>query len=57
MAGFMGRNGGQTSVFNIEDLPRMMDSRYERPRYQWWMEIVPPIARAMARPDPTGDDA
>jgi 6-phosphofructokinase 1 len=56
MAGFMGRNGGNTSVFNIEDLPRMMDTRYERPRYQWWMEMVPPIARTMARPAPVDED-
>jgi 6-phosphofructokinase 1 len=56
MAGFMGRDGGQTSVYNIEDLPRMMDAHYERPRYQWWMEIVPPIARTMAQPAPIVED-
>jgi 6-phosphofructokinase 1 len=56
MAGFMGRNGGQTSVFSIEDLPRMMDTHYERPSYQWWMEMVPPIARTMARPAPVDED-
>jgi 6-phosphofructokinase 1 len=53
MAGFMGRNSGKTEVFSIEDLPRMMDTTYERPRYQWWMEMVPPIFHTMARPDPT----
>ncbi len=53
-AGFMGRKAGKVQVFNMEDLPRLIDPRFDRPREQWWREIVVPIAQAMAKPTPDG---
>jgi 6-phosphofructokinase 1 len=49
--GFMGRRNGKVQVFDIEEMARMVDSAYERPREQWWMDIVP-IARELSRAAP-----
>ena len=37
--------------FNLEDFPRMVDSDYQRPKEQWWLELRP-IAKVMAKPGP-----
>ncbi len=35
----LGLQGGHAIINQIEDLPRVMDLRYFRPRQQWWMDL------------------
>jgi 6-phosphofructokinase 1 len=52
-AGFMGRKEGKVQVFDMQDLQRMIDHKYSRPKDQWWMYLVP-IAKQLSRmPDRT----
>ncbi len=39
----------------LENVPRLMDRHYQRPKQQWWLGLRP-VARVMARPGP-GDAA
>jgi 6-phosphofructokinase 1 len=50
-AAFIGLQGGQVRFHAMEDLPRLMDETYSRPREQWWLELRS-IARIMAQPGP-----
>ncbi|MCA9973990.1 MAG: 6-phosphofructokinase [Anaerolineales bacterium] len=47
----IGQVGGDIKFTELQDLPRMMNTRYGRPREQWWMNLRP-IARVMAQPAP-----
>lgn len=48
---FIGLTLGQIRFFNLEDLPRMVDDKHQRPKEQWWMELRD-IARILAQPEP-----
>lgn len=50
-AAFIGLQGGQVRIHALEDLPRLMDETYSRPKEQWWLELRP-IARIMAQSGP-----
>jgi len=40
-SGFIGLHGGSIQFHNIEDFPRMIDLEHQRPKEQWWMELLP----------------
>ncbi len=48
---FIGLAGGEFKLTPMEDLPRMVDSKYGRPKEQWWMDLRP-IVRLLAQPGP-----
>ncbi|RME45549.1 MAG: 6-phosphofructokinase [Chloroflexi bacterium] len=48
---FIGLQAGEVKFTSLEDLPRMVDSRYSRPKEQWWLGLRP-IARVLAQPGP-----
>jgi 6-phosphofructokinase 1 len=50
-AAAIGLQGGRVHFTGLEDLPRLMHRRYQRPREQWWMSIRP-IARILSQPAP-----
>ncbi|GIV76836.1 6-phosphofructokinase [Litorilinea aerophila] len=47
----LGLQHGAMQVTPLEQIPRLMDERYQRPREQWWMSLRP-IASMLAKPDP-----
>jgi 6-phosphofructokinase 1 len=47
----IGMIAGQVEFTNLEDLPRLVDKKNQRPREQWWMDLRP-IARVLAKPGP-----
>ncbi|MGD2176556.1 MAG: 6-phosphofructokinase [Anaerolineae bacterium] len=47
----IGLQAGQVAFTRLEDLPRLMDGDLQRPKTQWWLELLP-IARIMAQPGP-----
>jgi 6-phosphofructokinase 1 len=49
---FIGLQAGQVKFHSLEDLPRMVDDRTQRPKEQWWMDLRP-IARVLAQPAPS----
>lgn len=49
---FIGLVGGEFELTSMEDLPRMVDSKYGRPKEQWWMDLRP-IVRLLAQPGPS----
>ena len=48
---FIGMVGGEFEFTSMEDLPRMVDNNYGRPKEQWWMDLRP-IGRLLAQPGP-----
>ncbi|MFV9504787.1 MAG: 6-phosphofructokinase [Oscillochloridaceae bacterium umkhey_bin13] len=46
---FIGYKGGRVQLLSLEDLPRLMEPNFARPREQWWMEIGP-VAEALRQP-------
>lgn len=54
IAGFIGRQGAKTELFSLEDFTRMMDMEHERPKEQWWLQVLP-IARQFSQPRPPCD--
>jgi 6-phosphofructokinase 1 len=46
---FIGMQAGQIQFHSLEDLPRMSEQRYRRPKEQWWMDLRH-IARVLAQP-------
>jgi 6-phosphofructokinase 1 len=48
---FIGLQAGQVKFFSLEDLPRMVDSAYERPKDQWWLQLRP-IVKLLAQAEP-----
>jgi 6-phosphofructokinase 1 len=49
---FIGLQKGKFNFHDMCDFERMIDSRYERPREQWWLELKG-IASLMAKFNPT----
>ncbi|HWQ13152.1 MAG TPA: 6-phosphofructokinase [Roseiflexaceae bacterium] len=44
---FIGFRGGRVEIISLEELPRLVDARFRRPRDQWWMDLRQ-VARALA---------
>ncbi len=51
LSAFIGIEGGETRIHNIEDMARMVDQAHQRPRKQWWLDLRP-IAQVLAQPEP-----
>lgn len=51
---FIGLQGREITFQNLEDFPRMVDEKHQRPRNQWWMDLRP-IARVLAQPVPEAE--
>jgi 6-phosphofructokinase 1 len=50
---FVGLQAGQVEFHSLEDLPRMSDLAYQRPKDQWWLDVRS-IAKILAQPGPQG---
>jgi 6-phosphofructokinase 1 len=50
----IGLQGGQVEFTKLEDLPRLVEKGFQRPKEQWWLELRP-IARIMAQPGPEAE--
>jgi 6-phosphofructokinase 1 len=50
----IGLSDGKVEFAELEGLRRQVDSEFQRPKKQWWMELRP-IARVLAQPGPSGD--
>jgi 6-phosphofructokinase 1 len=50
---FIGLQKGQTRFHDMQDFERMIDSKHERPKEQWWLELKG-IANLMAKLGPGG---
>ncbi|MFQ5616682.1 MAG: 6-phosphofructokinase, partial [Anaerolineales bacterium] len=48
---FIGMQAGKIIFTSLQDLPRMSDKVFKRPRYQWWLDLRP-VARVLAQPGP-----
>jgi 6-phosphofructokinase 1 len=48
---FIGLQGKDLRFHNLEDFPRMVDLKHQRPKEQWWMDIRS-IARLLSQPGP-----
>jgi 6-phosphofructokinase 1 len=49
----IGLRQGSYQLTHLEDVPRLMDKRYGRPKQQWWLDLRP-IAHVLAQPAPPG---
>jgi 6-phosphofructokinase 1 len=49
---FIGLQGKEIKFHNLEDFPRMVDQKLQRPKQQWWMDLRP-IAHALSQPGPS----
>jgi 6-phosphofructokinase 1 len=49
---FMGMDGKEIKFHPLEDFPRMVDSNYQRPKNQWWMDLLT-IANTFAQSKPS----
>lgn len=47
-AAFIGFINGRVRIFDLGELPHMVDAAYRRPKEQWWRQLAP-IARALAQ--------
>ncbi len=47
----IGLQNGKLGFTNLDEIPRLMDRKYRRPKYQWWLGLRP-IAKVMAQPRP-----
>jgi 6-phosphofructokinase 1 len=47
----VGLQAGQVRYTDLEDLPRLMDQKLQRPKEQWWLKLRP-IAKLLAQPGP-----
>jgi 6-phosphofructokinase 1 len=48
----IGQQAGRITFTDLEDIPRLMDRRYRRPRTQWWLGLRP-AAKILAQPGPS----
>jgi 6-phosphofructokinase 1 len=48
---FVGLEGGAITFYNIEEIPRMADTTFSRPKQQWWLELRE-VARVLSKPGP-----
>jgi len=46
---FIGMQGGHIEILSLEDMPRLADTAYLRPKEQWWLDLRP-IVRLMSQP-------
>jgi 6-phosphofructokinase 1 len=53
---FIGLVGGSMKFHMIEDFYRMSDVEHQRPKDQWWLEMVP-IAKLLAQPSPSWQES
>jgi len=51
-AAFIGLERGQVRVHQMEEFPRMIEAKLQRPKEQWWLALRP-IARIMAQAGPS----
>jgi 6-phosphofructokinase 1 len=51
-AAFIGLERGKVRIHDMENFPRMVDAKLQRPKEQWWLALRP-IARIMAQPGPS----
>ena len=49
----IGLEDGTIGFSELETLRRQVDTEFQRPKNQWWMDLRP-IARVLAQPGPTG---
>ncbi|GIK66732.1 MAG: 6-phosphofructokinase [Chloroflexota bacterium] len=51
---FIGLESGGIRIHNIEEMPQLMDETYQRPKKQWWLDLLP-ISRMLAQPAPESE--
>jgi len=51
---YIGLNAGKMQFHPMEDFMRVIDTQYQRPKEQWWLELRS-IAKLLAQPGPTID--
>jgi len=49
----IGLNDGTIGFSELENLRSQVDSEFQRPKRQWWMDLRP-VARVLAQPGPSG---
>jgi 6-phosphofructokinase 1 len=49
----IGQIDGRIVFTDFEDIPRMMDNKFRRPKNQWWLDLRS-IASVLAQPAPSG---
>lgn len=54
MCAFIGLQQGKIQFHNVEDFIRMVDTKFRRPKEEWWLELRP-IAALLAQPRPSWD--
>ncbi len=47
----IGQQQGKILFTDLEDIHRLMDRRFRRPKEQWWLQLRP-VARVLAQPGP-----
>jgi 6-phosphofructokinase 1 len=52
---FIGMQAGRVAFTSLEDLPRLVDWEFRRPKEQWWLRLRP-IAKVMAQPGPQAQE-
>jgi 6-phosphofructokinase 1 len=50
---FIGLVDGEFELSSMEDMGRMVDDEYGRPKEQWWLNLRPTV-RLLAQPGPSG---
>jgi 6-phosphofructokinase 1 len=48
---FIGLQGKGLQFHNLEDFPRMVDMRFQRPKEQWWLSLLP-VVKLLSQPEP-----
>jgi 6-phosphofructokinase 1 len=51
---FIGLQGGDAKIFDLEDMPRMADVAHMRPKEQWWLELQPLVRLLATKPQADG---
>ncbi len=51
VSAFIGLESGGIQIHNIEEMPRLIDEKNQRPKKQWWLDLRS-IARVLALPAP-----
>ncbi|MCA9939715.1 MAG: 6-phosphofructokinase [Anaerolineales bacterium] len=51
MSACIGLLNGSYQFTDLQDVSRLMDKQFQRPKQQWWLSLRP-VARVMARPGP-----
>lgn len=49
---FIGYQNGEIGFHDFDEMARMMDNKYQRPKEQWWLELRE-VVRLLAQPGPT----